>query len=134
MLRDARPADAVLIAQNAPYEAGILYDWAAACPTLARIPLIDTVRLACRAYPDLPSRRLDDLLRYMQLPVPARRHRAMPNVEATSAVFARLLVDGAADGLWATLDQLYRVAGIVPKAVTKDKDAAKPRHRQEELF
>jgi DNA polymerase-3 subunit epsilon len=146
LLRDARPAEAVLgdldqllahppyvlIAQNAPYEAGLLYDRAAACPTLARIPLLDTVRLARKAYPDLPSRRLDDLLRYMKLPVPAGRHRAMPDVEATSAVFARLLTDGAAAGLWTSLDQLYQVARIVPKAVTEDEDAAKP--RQEELF
>ncbi|MGH3869125.1 MAG: 3'-5' exonuclease [Pseudonocardiaceae bacterium] len=122
----------VLVAQSATYEAGLLYDRATACPILARIPLIDTVRLARIAYPDLPRHRLDDLLRHLELPPPIGRHRAMPDVEATSEVFARLLADGTAAGHWRTLRRLHEVGGIVPKAVRDDEEAAKP--QQQSLF
>lgn len=146
MLSNARPAEEVLaeldgllahppyvlLAHHAVYEAGLLYDRAAACPALARVALIDTVRLARVVYARLPHHRLDDLLRHLELPVSAGRHRAMPDVEATSEVFARLLIDGAEAGHWTTLRQLREIAGVTPRALLDDREAAAP--RQQPLF
>ncbi|MFE2727129.1 PolC-type DNA polymerase III [Kitasatospora sp. NPDC059327] len=122
----------ILVAHNAPYEAGLIHDRAAVCPTLARTTLLDTVRLARTAYPELAHHRLDDLLRHHRLPSPAGRHRAMPDVEATSEIFARLLADGARDGHWSTLADMRRLAGVTPKAVLDDEEAARP--QQDSLF
>ncbi|MFI0420497.1 PolC-type DNA polymerase III [Spongiactinospora sp. 9N601] len=136
MLADAEPAATVLaaldgrlrqppyllVAHNAPYEAGLLYDWRTACPVLARTPLLDTVRLARAAYPGLPRHRLDDLLRHLDIPAPADRHRALPDVLATLAVFERLLAGGH--------DLSH--AEITPKLLEEEREAAKG--EQESLF
>nr|WP_228873904.1 3'-5' exonuclease [Streptomyces halstedii] len=122
----------VLFAHNAPYEAGLIYDQEPSCPDLARLPMLDTVRLARTAYPELPRHRLDDVLSHLGMPPPAGRHRAMPDVAATCAVFARMVTDGARAGRWSTLADLLRVAGIEPKAVRADTEAAAP--QQDSLF
>ncbi|MEV7775939.1 3'-5' exonuclease [Kitasatospora sp. NPDC086791] len=122
----------ILVAHNAPYEAGLIHDRAAVCPALARTALLDTVRLARTAYPELRHHRLDDLLRHHRLPTPPGRHRAMPDVEVTSEIFARVLADGARAGHWSTLADLRKIAGITPKAVLDDEEAAKP--QQDSLF
>lgn len=122
----------VLVAHNAPYEAGLIHDREPSCPRLARLPLLDTVRLARTAYPDLPRHRLDDVLRHLDMPPPAGRHRAMPDVAATCQIFARIVTDGARADLWSTLADLHRVAGIQPKAVQDDAAAAAP--QQDSLF
>ena len=111
----------VLVAHHAPTEAGILYDYRESCPHLASLPFLDTVRLARIAYPDLSTHRLDMLLIHLGIPRPADRHRAMPDVRVTVAVFTRILRDGA----WRTLHALHKDAGYAAKA-------AQP--RQEELF
>jgi DNA polymerase-3 subunit epsilon len=49
----------VTVAHHAPTEAGIPRRYAHACPTLATAPILDTVRLARHALPDLDSHRLD---------------------------------------------------------------------------
>ncbi|MFJ1662407.1 3'-5' exonuclease [Streptomyces anthocyanicus] len=122
----------VLFAHNAPYEAGLIYDQEPSCPALARLPMLDTVRLARTAYPGLPRHRLDDVLAHLGIPPPAGRHRALPDVLATCAAFARMVGDGARDGHWSTLTGLLRVAGIEPKAVRDDAQAAAP--QQDSLF
>jgi DNA polymerase III subunit epsilon len=139
MLDDAEPAKVVmdaldqrltqppyvLVAHNAAYEAGLIFDWREACPQLARIPLLDTVRLARVVYPDLAHHRLDDLIRHLDIPAPPDRHRALPDVVVTLAVFARLLQDGT----WSGLAHLQSVSGIVPKAVELERQG-----HQETLF
>lgn len=121
------------VAQGAHAEAGLIYDQAAACPILARVPLLCTVRLAQKLLPDLPRHRLDDLMAHLGVPTPAgRRHRAMPDVEATRDVFLALLRLGAESRAFATLARLQEIAGITPKAVLEDARARAP--RQEELF
>lgn len=115
----------LLIAHNAPTEAGILHDYRESCPNLATTYFLDTVRLARMAYPDLPSHSLDAILRHLRIPIPAGRHRAMPDVELTAAAFTRIVADGAAARKWHRLADLRHVGGYQPKA-------AKP--LQESLF
>jgi DNA polymerase III subunit epsilon len=104
----------LLVAHNAPTEAGILYDYRQHCPRLAATDFLDTVRLAREVYPDLPSHRLDVLLHHCKIPRPADRHRALPDVEITVAVLLRILDDAA--GRWTSLAQLQAVAGYQARA------------------
>jgi len=123
----------LLVAQGAHVEAGLIHDQAAACPTLARIPLLCTVRMAKKLLPDLPRHRLDDLMAHLHVPTPTgRRHRAMPDVEATRDVFLALLHLGTESTAFASLTQLQKIAGVTPKAVLEDEQARAP--RQEGLF
>jgi DNA polymerase III subunit epsilon len=96
----------LLVAHNAPTEAGILYDYRLHCPTLATIDFLDTVRLARAVFPDLYSHRLDVLINHLGIRRPIDRHRAMPDVEITVAVFSRILAEGASTGRWRTLRQV----------------------------
>jgi len=110
----------LLVAHNAPTEAGILYDYRQHCPTLAAIDFLDTVRLARIVYPDLPSHRLDVLINHLRIPRPADRHRALPDVEITVKVFTRLIAEGGRLGRWRTLrqlreDGLYQARGGKPE-------------------
>jgi DNA polymerase III epsilon subunit-like protein len=104
----------VTVAHHAPTEAGILRRYAHACPTLAAAPVLDTVRLARHALPGLPSYRLDALLIHLDVPMPAGRHRALPDVAATAVVLRRLLAEGAGRRRWSTLAQLQTLAGVPP--------------------
>ena len=123
----------LLVAQGAHVEAGLIHGQAAACPILARIPLLCTVRMAKKLLPDLPRHRLDDLMAHFGVPTPAgRRHRAMPDVEATRDVFLALLRQGSESGAFTSLAKLQQIAGITPKAVLEDEQARAP--RQEGLF
>jgi len=115
----------LLVAHNAPTEAGILNDYREYCPRLATTYFLDTVRLARTAYPDLPSHSLDMVLRHLRIPIPAGRHRAMPDVELTAAAFPRILTDGGAAGRWHRLADLRRIGGYQHKA---------SRPQQESLF
>jgi DNA polymerase-3 subunit epsilon len=111
---DARitPEPHLLIAHNAPTEAGLLHDYRDACPILATTDLLDTVRLARRAFPELSSHRLDALLDHLAIPHPPGRHRAMPDVEVTAHLFIRLVSRGP----WRTLQELRSVGGFTAKA------------------
>lgn len=104
-----------LVAHNAPTEAGLIAGQRQHCPVLAAVPLLDTVRLARVVYPQLPSHRLDEVLRHLRIVPPGRRHRAMPDVEATAQVFERLLADGARAGHWRRLHDLDRLGGFAAK-------------------
>ena len=118
---DTRPA--LLVAHNAPTEAGILYDYRDACPRLAMTWFLDTVKLARVTYPELASHSLDALLLHLQIPVPAGRHRAMPDVEVTATLFTRILADGMGCGTWRTLADLRRAGSYQPKATKPVQEA-----------
>ncbi|MBI1759047.1 MAG: 3'-5' exonuclease [Actinobacteria bacterium] len=116
-LRDA----ALLVAHNAPTEAGLLFDRREHCPQLATTNLLDTVRLARVAYPDLPSHRLDVLIHHLKLTHPPDRHRAMPDVQITAQVFGRLLRDGHQTGCWSSLRDLRRHGEYQAKAARPEQ-------------
>ena len=122
---DARLDDPpyLLVAHNAPTEAGILFDYRTACPRLAATDFLDTLRLARVAYPELPSHRLDMLLHHFQIPMPVDLHRAMPDVEVTAEVFRRIVDQGAANGRWRTLRQLRADGGFPAKGGKPEQDA-----------
>jgi DNA polymerase-3 subunit epsilon len=104
-----------LVAHHAPTEAGLIAHQRQHCPNLAAVPLLDTVRLARALYPELSSHRLDDLVRCLRIESPVRRHRVMPDVQATARVFERLVAEGGQAGRWHTLFDLDRIGGLVPK-------------------
>ncbi|MFI6883807.1 PolC-type DNA polymerase III [Streptosporangium canum] len=117
-----------LIAHGASTEATLIAHQAAHCPTLAAVPLLDTVRMARLAYPGLSSHGLDALLSYLRIPIPADRHRAMPDVEATASVLLRILADNAATRRLSSLRELDAAAGRPPKRLPSGRGA------QEQLF
>ncbi|MEU8196252.1 3'-5' exonuclease [Microbispora amethystogenes] len=104
-----------LVAHGAGTEATLIAHQAAHCPALAATPLLDTVRLARTVYPELPSYGLDALMRYLRIPVPADRHRAMPDVRVTIQVLRRILAENTTAGRWASLHAMDIVAGLPPK-------------------
>lgn len=109
----------VLVAHHAPAEAKILSAYRKHCPNLARIDLIDTVRLARHLYPELPKHGLDDLLRHLRIPTPPNRHRAMADVQLTTELFIRM----ATDSDWADLRQLRELAGYAAETAQPVQDA-----------
>ncbi|MER7766749.1 3'-5' exonuclease [Kitasatospora sp. NPDC096140] len=118
-----------IVAHHAATEAGLIAHQAAHCPVLAGTRLLDTIRLAKAVLPGLGSYRLDALLGHYGIPRPVGRHRAMPDVEVTARVLARLLSDGCTAGRWHTLLGLDAVAGRPPK-----RFAAPPATEQDALF
>lgn len=104
-----------LVAHGAGTEATLIAHQAAHCPALAATPLLDTVRLARAVYPELSSHGLDALMRYLRIPVPVNRHRAMPDVRVTIQVLRHILAENATAGRWAGLHAMDLVAGLPPK-------------------
>lgn len=116
----------LLVAHNAPTEAGMIYRYRGACPTLSRIDLLDTVRLARHVLPGLAfGYSLDALIRHFGIPRPASRHRAMPDVEATIAVFERLFAAAC------SLSEPHNLRGLMNLAGYEAKGA---RPVQESIF
>ncbi|MGH8902236.1 MAG: 3'-5' exonuclease [Egibacteraceae bacterium] len=109
----------LLVAHNAHIEAGLLYDYREHCPRLAATHLIDTIKLARTVLPGLSSYSLDHLMAYLGIPRPARRHRALPDVEVTARLFTRLITDGC----WSCLRELTKISGLVPRATQPHQDA-----------
>jgi DNA polymerase-3 subunit epsilon len=103
-----------LVAHSAHTEAGIIARHRDHCPVLAATPLLCTVRLARAIFPDLTHHTLDTLLKYLTIPRPPDRHRAMPDTELTVQVLMRCLAAGAGR-TWSTLRDLDIAAGIFPK-------------------
>ncbi|MFE7527506.1 PolC-type DNA polymerase III, partial [Kitasatospora sp. NPDC057542] len=91
-----------LVAHHASTEAGMIAHQGMHCPVLAATPLLDTIRLAKAVAPGLGSYGLDTLLGHYGIAKPANRHRAMPDVEVTAQLLARLLTQGCATGRWRT--------------------------------
>jgi DNA polymerase III epsilon subunit-like protein len=106
----------LLVAHNAHTEAAFLYDYREHCPTLASTHLLDTIKLARLAHPGLPSYGLDHLMVHLRIPRPRNRHRAMPDVEVTTALFTHLLTAGTKAGHWRSLRDLLATAGLTPRA------------------
>lgn len=104
-----------LVAHNAQTEAAVIGGQRQHCPTLAATPLLCTVKLARIAYPQLRSHRLNELLRHLNIPKPANRHRALPDVELTVGVLQAVLAAGTAARTWATLRDLDLAAGVYVK-------------------
>ncbi|MEV0766219.1 3'-5' exonuclease [Nocardia sp. NPDC050435] len=102
----------LLIAHHAPAEAKILAAYRDACPNLARLPMLDTVRLARGLYPDLPRHSLDTLMRHLHIPSPPDRHRALADVRVTAQIFIRMVTDAQ----WLNLDHVRAIGGYTPPA------------------
>lgn len=102
----------VVVAHNANYEAGVVRRYSTHCPTLSGSPYIDTVTLARFLLPKLPNHKLDTLLTHFGLRFSGRRHRALPDTEATLVVFTRLLALGVSTRQLSTELALMRAAGI----------------------
>lgn len=121
---DARVGDGphLLVAHNTTMEGGIIYRYRDDCPTLAATHLLDTVKLARALVPDAPGYGLDALIDHLRLPRPATRHRAMPDVEVTVALFEHLVQLAAARGL-RDLTDVIRVCGSTAKATLPIQDS-----------
>lgn len=112
------------IAHHASTEANIIARHTSACPRLAAAPMLCTRRLAKHVYPELASYGLDVLLAHTGIPVPAGRHRALPDALVTATLLQRLLTDGAADLRWSRLSQLTQLAGLpAPGGGPHEQDA-----------
>lgn len=101
----------VLVAHHARYEAAIIERYGEFCPRIASMPFLDTFALGNALAKGLPNYQLDTVAHYFALPIPANRHRALPDVELTAKVLLRLLASRAEAHLL-TLDDLLRVAGL----------------------
>ncbi|MBS2531810.1 3'-5' exonuclease [Catenulispora sp. NF23] len=121
---DAQVGDGphLLVAHNTTMEGGIIYRYRDACPALAATHLLDTVKLARALLPDAPGYGLDALIDHLRLPRPATRHRAMPDVEVTVALFEHLLEVAATRGL-RDLADVVRVCGSTAKATLPIQDS-----------
>ncbi len=105
-----------LVAHHAHTEAGLIAGQRAHCPVLAATPLLCTVRLARITYPELATHRLDAVLKLLGMPIPAGRHQAMPDADATAQVFQRIIADGLAQGRWSSLRQLDAAGRVNPRS------------------
>lgn len=106
----------LLVAQNASVEANIIHNQSKHCPALAHIDFLDTIPLAKKTVPGLPSYGLDTLLAHFSIPQPRDRHRAAADVEVTAQVFFHLI--RAADEMpwFVRLADLVNVAGRTAKS------------------
>jgi len=113
----------LLVAHNAHVEAGLIYDYREHCPVLATIPIIDTVKLAKVAMPGLLSYSLDHLLVQLSIPRPPDRHRALPDVRVTAAVFRRLITGADQSGRYADMRALTSAVALAPRATAPRQEA-----------
>ena len=120
-----------LVAHSAHTEATLIAGQRQHCPVLAATSLLCTVRLSRAAFPELGSHRLDAMLRFLGIPIPAGRHRAMPDAELTVQVLQRALAAGHERRLWTALRDLDAAAGIAPRPAV---DGAGDGPVQEPLF
>lgn len=107
----------VLVAQNAAYDASFVRRYRTACPHLAQLPFIDTVKLAKYLLPGLQSYNLDTLANAFSLPIPLNRHRALPDVRLTCSVLIRLLELWQSQHKDQRFHLLHRVAGVNTEAL-----------------
>jgi len=113
-----------LVAHSAHTEATLIAGQRQHCPVLSATSLLCTVRLSRAAFPELSSHRLDAVLRYLGIPVPPGRHRAMPDTELTVQVLQQALAAGNERGLWTALRDLDAAAGIAPRTAPNGADDA----------
>lgn len=104
----------VLVAHNARYEAAIFQRFAVCCPQAAALSFLDTVALGKYFVPGLANYKLDTLSQHFHLPIPANRHRALPDVELTIQLLQHLLRGYLEKVPQATMIDLLRIGGIKP--------------------
>ncbi len=85
--------------------------------------MIDTVKLARSTLPGLISYGLDHLMFQLSIPRPPDRHRAMPDVEATTEIAPSPARPGRPNDLYADLGQLTKAIALVPRASQPQQDA-----------
>ncbi len=80
----------ILLGHNVGFDMRFLHELAeqADLPVLQN-PILDTLAIARRLLPDVPSYRLEKLIEHLQLPA-GRFHRAMPDVQHTINLFTHL--------------------------------------------
>jgi DNA polymerase III subunit epsilon len=120
-LRGVRPFR--LVAQNAPFEAAILRRCCPEGAYLSDHPMIDTVALSRRLLPGVGRYDLDSVARFLGLPIPAQRHRALPDAQLTAAVFVCLAERSLSAGM-STVGELLAVAGVAPPSRRADHGAS----------
>lgn len=81
----------VAVAHNAMFDLGVARPFAASCPRLFAAPCICTVALGRSAVPGWPSYALDAVTRRLGIRFKGRRHRALPDAEATAEALMRFL-------------------------------------------
>ncbi|HEU5378640.1 MAG TPA: 3'-5' exonuclease [Ktedonobacteraceae bacterium] len=104
----------VLVAHNAHYEAAIFQRFAVCCPQASALSFLDTVALGKHLVPGLANYKLDTLAQHFHLPIPANRHRALPDVELTIQILQHLLRGYLEKVPQATIIDLLRIGGIKP--------------------
>ena len=77
---------ATLVLHNASFDLSFLQPEFAQLGYILKHKVIDTLRWSRRALPGLSRRNLDALIRAFDLEVPANRHRALSDAEATLAL------------------------------------------------
>ena len=81
--------DCPLIAHNAPFDIGFLFRECEALGLMPEIPLVDTLRLARRVWPKLPSYKLTFLTDYFCI-AQDDAHRAWCDAEATGKLYCMM--------------------------------------------
>ncbi len=102
-----------LVAHSAHTEATLIGGQREHCPVMAAIALVCTVRLARLV--ELGSHSLERVAGRLGLPIPANRHRALPDAALTAQEFVRLLIEGVRAGRWRTVLEVQAAAGLCVK-------------------
>ena len=86
--------DLPLIAHNAPFDCGFLFREAEALGLAIRNPVVDTLRLARKVFPRLPSYKLGYLTDYFCI-AQEDAHRACCDAAATAKLYLMMRTDAA---------------------------------------
>lgn len=99
----------LLIAHNAQFDMGFLECEKEFCWGYMELPeCLCTMRLSQSLYPTAFRHNLDILSERFQLPLPADRHRALPDVIQTAKIFLKMIEQGKI----MSMDELRRRAGM----------------------
>lgn len=99
----------VLIAHNAQFDMAFLECEKEFCWGYLELPeCLCTMRLSQTLYPTAFRHNLDILSERFQLPLPADRHRALPDVIQTAKIFLKMVEQGRI----VSMDELRRKAGM----------------------
>lgn len=118
-----------LVAHSAHTEGTLIAGQRHHCPGLAATKLLCTVKLSRLAFPELDNHKLDTVVRFLHIPIPAVRHRAMPDAELTVQVFRSALAAGQQRHLWTNLQDIEAAAGVARR-----NPAVRAPRKQDTLF
>lgn len=113
--------DFIFIAQNANYEASIFSRFGAMGNKYFNATFVDTIKIAKYLIPNLKDYKLDTLSKYFNISIPIDRHRALPDVEITTAVFIKLIEKGISERKFTKIGDLLKVASIPSKQDTSQQ-------------